>query len=153
MKQLENKIPPVVIFLLCASAMWWLAANTPRLPLPDTLRWTLAGAAVILASCLGLAGIVSFKKARTTVNPHTPEAVSSLVSQGVYQFSRNPMYTAMVIMLLALALYWASLPALVGIPVFMLYLTHFQIKPEERALEAAFKEEFINYRKRVRRWL
>lgn len=82
-----------------------------------------------------------------------PAAATSLVVRGIYRYSRNPMYLGLLVVLLALALYLAKLSAFAMPPVFVLYLTALQIKPEEAALRERFGPEFDDYTARVRRWL
>jgi len=100
-----------------------------------------------------MGGVVSFRRAKTTVNPLRPEASAALVSTGVYSFTRNPMYLGMALVLFAWAAYLSSIWSLVGPVLFALYITRFQIVPEERALERLFGASFAEYKKRVRRWL
>ena len=83
----------------------------------------------------------------------TPESSSALVSGGVYRFTRNPMYLAMLCVLIGWALVVSNVAALVMLPLFVAYLNRFQIRPEERALHARFGAEFERYRDSVRRWL
>jgi protein-S-isoprenylcysteine O-methyltransferase Ste14 len=87
------------------------------------------------------------------MNPTKPSATSSLVTNGVFRFTRNPMYLSLLLYLVAWAVYLANWLALLLVPVFMLYITRFQIKPEERALSAQFGPEYASYKARVRRWL
>ena len=82
-----------------------------------------------------------------------PESAEQLVTNGIYQLSRNPMYLGATLILLALAVYLRNSMAFVAMPLFMIYLTLFQIRPEERILAEKFGEEFESYRKAVRRWL
>ena len=115
---------------------------------------TLAAIPVAAAgAAIALAGVVQFARARTTVNPLQPDAASSLVSGGVYRWTRNPMYLGMALVLLAWAVYLSSIAALAVLPLFIVYINRFQIEPEERALQARFGAQFERYRKAVRRWL
>lgn len=134
---------------LMLAAAWALPALHVEIP------WTTPAAIVVagLGAALGLAGVIQFHRARTTVNPLRPEAVSAFVSGGVYRWTRNPMYLGMAAMLLGWAVYLSSIAALAALPLFIVYLNRFQIGPEERALEARFGAEFEAYRRRVRRWL
>jgi protein-S-isoprenylcysteine O-methyltransferase Ste14 len=100
-----------------------------------------------------IAGVLSFRRARTTVNPLQPQQVSALVEAGLYRYSRNPMYLGFAIIMTAWVLALASPLALLGVVVFVLYMNCLQITPEEWALEALFSESFVRYRARVRRWL
>ena len=133
--------------------MWLLAWLLPSLRWPFPAHQVLAVAAVVAGALISLAGVVQFRRARTTVNPMTPEASSSLVVAGLYRWTRNPMYLGFLVALIGVALWLASPAALLVLPFFVLYMNRFQIVPEERALAARFGASFEEYRRRVRRWL
>lgn len=124
-----------------------------------SLSFTLPGssavalALVALGGALAFSGVMAFRDKRTTVNPLTPDAASSVVSSGVYQVSRNPMYLGLLVALAGWAAYLSNAGAALLLPAFLAYLTQYQIKPEERALLAKFGSEFAQYMARVRRWL
>lgn len=153
MHKLELKIPPPAVALLLAVAMWGLSRWTPPVELAPAVR--LAAAALIALAGLGfdLAGVISFRRARTTVNPLRPEKAAAVVTSGVYRITRNPMYLGMALILLAWAVFLSSAWALLGPLMFVLYITRFQIKPEERVLAALFGSSYADYRASVRRWL
>ena len=79
--------------------------------------------------------------------------VSSLVKDGVYAYTRNPMYVGLVIVLIGWALWLGSFLSLIIVPLFMYAITKLQIKPEEQVLTELFGIEYIEYMKKVRRWL
>jgi protein-S-isoprenylcysteine O-methyltransferase Ste14 len=106
-----------------------------------------------LGLVVGVSGMVSFWRAKTTMNPTKPAATSSLVMTGPFRFTRNPMYLSLFLYLLAWAVYLSNWLALLFLPVFVLYINQFQIKPEERALSSLFGPEYAAYKGRVRRWL
>ncbi|HEX6016602.1 MAG TPA: isoprenylcysteine carboxylmethyltransferase family protein [Burkholderiaceae bacterium] len=151
--RLETKIPPPLVALVIVVAMWLVARVTPVVPLPDLPRLQATGVLAAVGAAFAVAGSRAFRKAGTTVNPLKPERASRLVDAGVYQFSRNPMYLGLLLGLLALAVYLAAPVALVGPVAFAGYIQRFQIRPEERALEAKFGAEYVDYKRRVRRWL
>lgn len=153
MKALELKIPPPVVTLLVATLMWGLWYLTPSLALPASVREPAAAVIALAGGCLAFAGIVSFRRAKTTINPLTPEKTSTLVVSGVYRYTRNPMYTGLLVALVAWALFLSAPCALAGPALFMLYIGRFQIVPEERALRAQFGAAFETYAAKVRRWL
>jgi len=152
---LELKVPPVVVVLCCALSMWLTSKLLPtmELPLTNGLRVGVATAMAISGLCIAAAGVVSFRKAKTTVNPTKPAATSSLVSEGIYRYTRNPMYLAMALVLLAWAILLSDMSAFLFVPLFVVYINRFQIDPEERALLALFGSEYTTYREKVRRWL
>jgi protein-S-isoprenylcysteine O-methyltransferase Ste14 len=100
-----------------------------------------------------VAGVVSFKIAKTTVNPSKPDQASELVTSGVYRISRNPMYVGFAFILLGWGVWLTSMLAILTIVGFVTYLTQFQIIPEERALTTLFGQQFTDYKAKVRRWL
>ena len=153
MSKLELKIPPIGVFLLFAAALWLTAASTAGHAFNDTFRFTFAALATAASAVFGIGGLLTFRKARTTVNPFTPDDSSELVTGGVYRFSRNPMYLALLLLLLALGLLLSNLYSLALALLFVPYMNRFQIRPEERAMEKVFGEAFECYRKKVRRWV
>ena len=148
--RLDHKIPPPIIAAACAGLMYALAA-IPLITLPHSAVFTAALA--LLGTAVEAAGSWAFYRARTTANPLAPEQASRIVQNGVYRFSRNPMYLGMVCYLAAWAAHLAQPLTWLGIAVFVLYITRFQIMPEERALLQKFGEEYADYCHRVRRWL
>lgn len=150
MRWLELKLPPLLLVALAALGMAWLPAApapTPSLQSMAALLLMLAGFAVCVA------GVLAFRRARTTVDPMHPEQASRLVIVGVYRHSRNPMYLGFVIALAGWGL-WLGSPLTAGVVAGVaLYLDRLQIVPEERALQARFGEAFTGYCRQVRRWL
>jgi protein-S-isoprenylcysteine O-methyltransferase Ste14 len=157
MSFLELKIPPLLFMLLFALAMWLLAPLTAplsmKLALPALYTTVLALCLAMTGIAVALAGVLAFRRAKTTVDPRLPQQSSSLVLVGIYRYSRNPMYLGFLLLLAAFACYLQSLLALALLPLFVLYLNQFQIKPEERFLGQKFGQDFQVYMKQVRRWL
>jgi protein-S-isoprenylcysteine O-methyltransferase Ste14 len=153
MSLLELKVPPPIVALLLALLMWLVSSLVAPLEVP--FRWRVGAALALALIGLGFsaAGVTAFRRVRTTINPHKPTAASSLVSGGVYRITRNPMYLGLLLLLLAWAVFLSNPLAVLLVPVFVLYITRFQIKPEERALSSLFDGEYAAYRRRVRRWL
>jgi protein-S-isoprenylcysteine O-methyltransferase Ste14 len=139
--------------MITAFLMWLLSVLLPQ------FQMVLLGAngLAVLVFCAGMvvavAGVLSFRKAQTTVNPVSPHKASSLVISGIYRYTRNPMYLGFALWQLGWALFLSNVLALVMVPVFMLYMNRFQIRPEEAALEKLFGAEFTAYKQAVRRWL
>ena len=153
MNMLKNKIPPPIVAVVFAILMWGISIFAPVVELNLVVR--IAVISVLLASgaFFGISGAISFKRAVTTVNPLKPETASSLVSSGIYKFSRNPMYFGLALFLLAWAVFLSSVWVIVGLIGFVLYMNRFQIEPEERALLKLFGSEYADYQSKVRRWL
>jgi protein-S-isoprenylcysteine O-methyltransferase Ste14 len=153
MPWLELKIPPLLVWLGFAGAMLGVARAAPGLSFTLILSPALALAMAALGGAVAVAGVIAFRDKRTTVNPLTPNASSSVVSSGVYRVSRNPMYLGFLLALAGWAVYLSNTGAALLLPAFVAYMTQYQIKPEERALLAKFGQEFSQYMSRVRRWL
>lgn len=153
MRYLELRIPPPIVGLTVAAAMWLVASRPGLWPPSSPVR--LSGSVILLAAGMAtaLSAVMSFRQAQTTVNPLKPETSTSLVSTGIFGRTRNPMYLGMLIGLLAWAVYLASAPAWLGPVAFVLYITRFQIVPEERAMHSLFGFAFSEYARRVRRWI
>ena len=97
--------------------------------------------------------MLSFRRARTTVNPFAPERTVNIVSSGIYRLSRNPMYLGMACILTGWAVWLWQVQAVLGVVLFVAWITRFQIIPEERVLTQKFDTEYRQYRQRVRRWV
>ncbi len=150
---LENKIPPPLVALIFAVAMLCLSFYTPKIAVSVSMQLVLVVLLFLLGAVFSVSGVVSFRKAKTTVNPLKPESSTSLVISGVYTITRNPMYVGFVLFLLAWSAYLASLWAVGFALLYAVYIQRFQILPEERAMESLFGQAFIDYKSRVRRWL
>jgi protein-S-isoprenylcysteine O-methyltransferase Ste14 len=153
MNVLELRIPPVVLVLLFGAAMSGLARLFPQADLVITGRPIWIAVFVALAVAITVAGVAAFRRHKTTVDPRTPEQATTLVSGGIYRFSRNPMYLGFLLLLAGWAFYVANWAAALLLPFFVVYMNRFQIRPEERALEARFGAAFRDYAGGVRRWL
>ena len=75
------------------------------------------------------------------------------VANGIYRFSRNPMYLSLAGLLVAWAVYLQSAVSFLGIFLFVYLITQWQIKLEEYWLEKKFGESYLEYKKNVRRWI
>ena len=145
--------PPVIYagaLAICLGADWLFAL--PALPLPagqagPVLAWALGlvGAALLLAAAL------RFIRAGTNIPTHLP--ATALVTDGLYRFSRNPIYLGLTLVYLGLALGLASLASVVLLPAVLLVMQYGVIHREERYLEAKFGEAYLRYKSTVRRWL
>ena len=153
MATLEHKVPPPVVAALVAAGMWSIAGLGPLLPIARGPAWLAVAILVAIGLAFDVLGIMAFRASRTTVNPLKPERASALVTGGVYRVTRNPMYVGMVFLLLAWAVYLSAVLPFAGIVVFILYITRFQIQPEERVLKGIFGDAYSTYATRVRRWL
>ena len=153
MQWLDLKVPPLLVWFVFAAAMFGVTYVAPQGAYAFPARPALALALVLLGGSVAFAGVVEFRRKRTTVNPLTPGASSSVATSGIYRVTRNPMYLGFSLVLAGWAVYLSNAVAALMLPAFVAYLTQFQIKPEERALLAKFGPEFAQYMSRVRRWV
>lgn len=134
------------------AAAWWLHRQYP-LPLisgSDGLR-LLGGWFILLQGfVLLITGLATLFLNRTAIYPNQP--ASTIVQSGPYRFTRNPMYLALSISYVGLALLSNMLWALVLLPVVILVLQVTVIRREERYLQEAFGRTYTDYCRRVRRW-
>ncbi|MFO7859212.1 MAG: isoprenylcysteine carboxylmethyltransferase family protein [Ectothiorhodospiraceae bacterium] len=150
---MHRYLPPPVVMLAAAGLMALVAWLTPALALTMTDQTRAA----VLVAALGVGilvwAAVTLTRAGTTVNPTRPESSTQLVTHGLFAESRNPVYLADSLFLVAWAVYLGHPLAVLLIPVFMAVIQRWQIVPEERALEERFGPAFRSYRDRVPRWL
>jgi protein-S-isoprenylcysteine O-methyltransferase Ste14 len=153
MRVLELKIPPPIVALVTAVLMWLISRSLPLFAFVFPLRDTFAIAMVAAGLIIGILGVVTFRRANTTVNPTKPQSSTSLVSWGVYRVTRNPMYLGGLLMLSGWAIFLSKPIAFLFLPGYILYINLFQIVPEERVLATLFGPAFTAYKSRARRWL
>ncbi|MBY0613526.1 MAG: isoprenylcysteine carboxylmethyltransferase family protein [Beijerinckiaceae bacterium] len=153
MNVLENRLPPPILCLLIALAMWGGNSASLEFVMDDRLRITVAIVVLAFAFIVGFSAIRAFRQARTTINPVDIEAASSLVTDGIFRYTRNPMYVSLAALLTGLAILLATPIAFLGPVAFVLYIWRFQIVPEERVMQLKFGKSYADYKTRVRRWL
>lgn len=150
---LELRIPPLALGLATAALMWLASAYLPGLnfkpPFHSIFAWVFGFSGFVICTL----GVIEFNRAKTTVNPTKPQASSSLVTSGIYRFTRNPMYLGFLLILTGWAAAIPNVVAVLALLPFVLYLNQFQIKPEEKALMLIFGDQFRSYCSIVRRWI
>ena len=153
MRWFELKVPPPVVTLLIATSMWGIA---PSLSVTETfqpVRILPAAPFVLLGGFCGMFALVSFIRHRTSIDPHHPAKASCLVVTGLYRHTRNPMYLGLCLLLIGWGILLGAPVTLCGPAMFVVYLTRFQIRLEERLLLERFGKDYEAYCKKVRRWL
>ncbi len=153
MRKLELRVPPVAVFLLVVLLMYWLKGLTPNFMITVPFVEFVVAILTLLSGFVGIAGLYEFRKLKTTVNPVKPEFATTVVSTGVFAYTRNPMYVALLLLIIALGLWWQHLSVILCGALFISYMNRYQIKPEEHVLERLFGEDYLKYKNRVRRWV
>jgi len=139
--------------LICAGLIYIIAQVFPVDMALQRDKEGLTGFFIILGLSVDLSAIAFFLRAKTTVNPYTPDKSSALVTAGIYRVTRNPMYIGLICLLLAWTIWLGCFFGLLLIALFQQYITHFQIMPEERSLQALFGKTYDDYCAQVRRWI
>ena len=107
----------------------------------------LLGAGLLLF----LSSLRSMRRAETDVRPNKP--TSSLVIEGPYRFTRNPIYLGFTLFYAGIAALANSLLSALLLPFVLVTMRRGVIEREERYLERIFGEEYLRYKARVRRWI
>ncbi|MEM0929687.1 MAG: isoprenylcysteine carboxylmethyltransferase family protein [Pseudomonadota bacterium] len=108
---------------------------------------------VVAGFALPIIAVRQFHKHQTTVLPMKPSKASSLVTDGVFKHTRNPMYLGMLLVLLGFSFLGHNYLGFLMPLLFVLVITLTQILPEERALEANFGDDFRAYKAATPRWV
>lgn len=149
---MELKLPPVVVLFGFGIAMYLLDRFLPFGEFDFFGRTYLKSFLLLLAVLISMISLGQFFASKTTADPTKPEKASKLVTTGIYRYTRNPMYLAMLLLLLALGLSLGNAFNVLLAAGFVGYMNRFQIIPEERALLTIFRKEYQQYCTKVRRW-
>ena len=153
MRWLELRIPPRFIAVALGLGMFGVSSIEPRFDLALSHHWATALVAAVGGGAITFVAATTLRAARTTLLPMRPQNTTSLVTTGIYRWSRNPMYLGLAVALTGFAAYLSAAWSLPGPVLFILYVNRFQIRPEERILSERFGAEYETYTRRVRRWL
>jgi protein-S-isoprenylcysteine O-methyltransferase Ste14 len=118
---------------------------------PGALRYGLAILLLVASSALIVGALKSFRRAGTNAAPWQPS--TAIVTDGVYAFTRNPMYGAMMLLYLAIAIAADSVIALLFLVPLLIVMHYGVVLREERYLEAKFGDQYRHYKHAVRRWI
>ena len=149
---LERRVPPVAIFFISAAFIYFAARKPALAILPELIRNFLGVGLFVGGFILILRAIILFRKHRTTISPTRKANETSLLTDDVFAYSRNPIYLGMFVILLSFCFFTGSLHTLIGPGFFLFFIDRFQIGAEEKALAKRFPEAFEAYKKRTRRW-
>ena len=148
------KIPPPIVALIGILLIFLSKDYILILYLHPHLQNTLSLLFLIFGFVIIFLATKEFKKSETTVNPMKPETSTRLVTSGVFKYTRNPMYLGLASILLASCFYFSSLLGIiVYVPLFIFYITVFQIIPEEESMKTIFNDDYLDYCSKVRRWI
>lgn len=146
-------IPPPAQAIIFAGLMWLISTQFPEFGFSGALQQPVAILICLIGICIDLVSVGLFAQKKTTVSPFSPDKTQVLITSGLYQYSRNPMYLGMAFILTGLAVWLGNYASFLMIPCFIWYITQLQIIPEEEILLEKFGEEYGEYMLRVRRWI
>ena len=151
MIDIKTKFPPPLVALTFGFLINYTKNIFPKIEIKNKI---IFGSSMIISGLIIiLFAIILFKKYQTTITPLNPFNATKLMTDGIYKFSRNPMYLGLLLMLVGISTILNPIGGFFLIPLFVLYLNLFQIIPEENAMADLFKDEFLDYKKNVRRWI
>jgi len=148
---MNNKIPPPIVTFICGLVIYFSKSFFNQFFSYSNNIISLF--LLILGLLVFLSAVKSFRRQKTTVNPLEPRQASSLVTSGIFKFSRNPMYLGMLIILLSISFKFNLIGGIITSIFFYIFITKFQIIPEEAAMNELFGNEFIVYSNKTRRWI
>ena len=109
--------------------------------------------AIFLAYSVLVASLAIFQMRRAGTNIDVRKPSTTVVTDGIYRFTRNPMYLSMALLLISISVLISNIWILVLTPVFIIVMQRGVIEREERYLEGKFGTEYTSYKKRTRRWI
>ena len=151
MISIKTKIPPPLLALTFSLLVNYSKSIFPKID----IEWggVFGSFMISIGLIIILSAIIQFKKCNTTITPLNPSNATKLIVHGIYKFSRNPMYLGLLLILSGISIIQNPIGGLLFVPSFILYITHFQIIPEESAMLDLFKDDFSKYKENVRRWI
>ena len=151
MDKFKNKIPPTILTLLFLFFNYILSFNFLKIDIPYKYFFTTL--LLILGFYIIIRSSRLFAKAKTSINPLRPHKSTSLITNDIYKYSRNPMYFGYLLILLSSSVYLGNVLSIIIIPLFIFIINFIQIKPKEEALKDLFGPNYDEYLLKVRRWI
>ena len=151
MISIKTKIPPPLVALIFGILVIYSKSTFPKIE----IGWGgfFGSFMIIIGLIIILSAIIQFKKYKTTITPLNPSNATKLIVHGIYKFSRNPMYLGLLLILFGISIILNPIGGLLFVLLFILYINHLQIIPEESAMLDLFKDDFLKYKENVRRWI
>ena len=148
---METKIPPPIVTLVFGLSIYFSRGIFQLVEIKYSFYFGIL--LLILGFIILISAVRLFRKDETTVNPLSPEQATKLVTDGIFKYSRNPMYLGMALVLGSIAVFFNLIGGIILVGLFCVYITKFQILPEERAMRDLFSDDFDKYTKVTRRWI
>ena len=148
---MKTKIPPPIIALVMIAIIYLSSLIVE--PINFEYQTLISILVVVIGLACAIPSFRLFAKHNTTISPFTPSETSALVTDGMYRYSRNPMYLGLVLLTIGATIFFGTWLGVVIVVAFIFLLNFLQIIPEEEALHEIFGEEYVEYRREVRRWI
>lgn len=148
---MKTKIPPPIVALICIFINYLSTYLINPIKFPNIE--IIGGLILLLGVATAVLATLLFKKDQTTVNPRNPEKTTTLVTNGIFSITRNPMYLGLFLSISSTILFFGSWFGIIILMFFVWYINKFQIIPEEEAMEKLFGNKYDEYRQNVRRWI
>ena len=148
---METKIPPPIVTLIFGCAIYLSRKIFPEIEIQYASFFGMF--LLLLGFFILISAVKLFRNDKTTVNPLSPEQATKLVTNGIFKLSRNPMYLGMAVILASVAMFFNIIGGIIFMALFCLYITKFQIIPEEKAMKELFAQDFEQYMQATRRWI
>ena len=148
---METKIPPPIVTLIFGLSIYFSRGIFQVVEIKHSFYFGIL--LLVLGFVILISAVRLFRKDKTTVNPLSPEQATKLVTDGIFKYSRNPMYLGMALVLGSIAVFFNLIGGIILVALFCAYITKFQILPEERAMRDLFSDDFDKYTKVTRRWI
>ena len=146
---MKTKIPPPILALVMIVLIYLSSFFI------ESTTINYQGSLSVLVLILGLAcAIPSFKlfaRYKTTISPLKPSDTTVLVTEGMYRYSRNPMYLGLLLLTISSTIWFGTWFGIIINILFIFLINFLQFIPEEEALLEIFGEEYEEFKKNVRR--
>jgi Putative protein-S-isoprenylcysteine methyltransferase len=149
--EMKTKIPPPILALVMIVLIYLSSLFVESITF--NYQGSLSVLFIILGAACALPSFKLFAKFKTTITPLKPSDATALVTEGMYRYSRNPMYLGLLLWTIASTIWFGTWFGIIINIVFVFLINFLQIIPEEEALLEIFGEEYEEYKKNVRTWI
>lgn len=146
-------IPPPVFMVLAIMSIVYGKPYFPQLSVAFAEQQLIGIFIAVVGMAIAIVSVLRFRQLGTTIEPNKLDKATHLVTDGIYNYSRNPMYLGMAILITSAGVFFGSFLFLPAVIVFVLIINKFQIEPEEVGLEKLFGQEYLDFKARTRRWI
>ena len=147
---MKAKIPPPVIAIACIVINYLSTLLITSFTFSN--QRAIGGVILMFGFFIAISAVSLFRKNRTTINPMKPEDTTTLITTGIFFYTRNPMYLGLLLIVISTLMFFVPWFGLIVVCFFIWYINTYQIQPEEEALQKLFGDQFTEYSKKVRRW-